>query len=321
MWIPGKAVKCWTPIATLNGQACDTTNALHQQVRVPVGKLRSWSATESQLELLKSAAESGSSIRLKTPKIFARYARVPIPDTEVDGEGIPDAHPEAACSHVAHGAGVVTYRFTVGMIVECLRLMWDLKNVAKSKLDHIVSRVWRMTLTPEQSEQLINDLQAKRIVLPQYASLHESSIRIDIMYSLYLRQKFKNSSGHLHLTCDASPQGPVNIFCARATTYSWPQSMSAEEVASLNIGEHRHMRHLPMSALGYKASTANYKAANLIQKLKVEVGTTARFDEIRLMVRSMTTDQGAESFIVDMGAAIAHSAPSTSWARLMKENK
>jgi len=104
---------------------------------------------------------------------------------------------------------------------------------------------------------------------------------------------------------------------------SWNRSGSIEE--QLKLDPSRSVaRHLPLSSLGYGVASLQHKAANFCQKLMMEVGTTALFNQFRNEVVGYTSDGGVDFGVVDASILSNDSVQFEQWWQLIddiKENR
>jgi hypothetical protein len=164
--IESEASKRWTPIATFSGRLSDAVLNLHRHVGVAVKSLRAWMVPHTAVQPLLS----GNVTSLRTQLSYARFAHLPLPDAEphavddAQGDVGADGGNEPPRSYITLAKGAISYRFTLPMVIEGLRLMWSLKNAEATPLSEIAKRVWRMTLPRDEVRRLEADLASQKIV-------------------------------------------------------------------------------------------------------------------------------------------------------------
>lgn len=151
--------------------------------------------------------------------------------------------------------------------------------------------------------------------------LYEACPKLDVLYSVFMRTELRRFSSARYLMADSSPQKKFNIGCGRQIVISWPPGLSDAECLGLDLAQFRYEQNLPLSAFGYGAASATYKAANFAQKLMLESGGGAAFDKMRNEVMSYTSDGGVDQVVPDSGLPLATGANLNSWFTLMEQVK
>lgn len=239
---------------------------------------------------------------LTTPTDAVRILRIPLPPQHmqpVTPPAGPPANPAALANTTTHRSTWkgVAYEFDFRTIVNAIRLKQKLKS-SNVDIGEVCSIVWDLSLPPHTASAM-HDLRASgKLILPKRSVVQEAQIKLDICYSLLRRFEMTHMASARYVVPDSSPQAGYDILCIVEDTFSWPLGMPPAARAALDPQACLARRTLPLSTLGYGASSALHKSANLAHILKIESGDD--YDRRRLEVKAIVSDQGAESAIADM---------------------
>jgi hypothetical protein len=305
-------VKRWYHVSRFASHLiCPQALQLHRSSGIAVGSRRMWRLSLIIVALLLA----GSISCVVSPRsVLVCFSSLVIrPKLNFDALALPEAV-EIPADDVpitlapAHNTlklnAFTQYRFKVRALIVGLRLMWAVKDIVKTPLATLCNFASQLSLATPCSEKVQQWIGDGTITLPKKSVMYESCVKLDVLFSLFLRSLLPSTSHARYLSNDSSPQKGWNISCGRVILFAWRNKMSHAEVAHLDMKSCRSDRNMPLSTLGYGAASLQHKAANFCQKLMAEAGSTAAFDQVRKEVVGYTSDGGVDFGIVD--ACILH---------------
>jgi hypothetical protein len=311
--LPAGATLKWVPVTFFTGDGLDIVCQMHLEHTVIFGSTKLWILPEFILGEM-----SNDRATLITPMNYGYYSGLSSFISTLEVQHIPTEalhEIQIAQNHVPCNNSITKYRFKVPVLLECLRMLFAIKDLKRTPLFNIVKSAWRISLPTPECTALEAAVNNGVLILPKTTVLQSACVKLDMFYSLYQRRVLAASTGYIYLSADASKMKGWNIMCARIITILWPRSFSDSQASEIDLSKHRRDRHLPLSSLGHGAASGSYKCANVVHKLILEAGKS--FEFVRFLVKGFTSDQGVEEIIADFGAAISPLCNLTDWANIM----
>lgn len=109
-------------------------------------------------------------------------------------------------------------------------------------------------------------------------------------------------------------------MCYHWVTPAVEKGASASDVAKEIVDPTKYeSRHFPLTSLGYGAAGSFEKACNFAHCLCLESGETDLLHKLRHQIRGVTSDQGVESAIAEVGLAVSPVCSVAEWAEGVRE--
>ena len=185
--------------------------------------------------------------------------------------------------------------FDVDVLIETLRLSWQLQSIRNDTIDSVINRATAIVCGSGVRNAVSAALSSGKARVPRRSMLLDAAVKIDVYYSLYQRQRTLLLKGFRIDSQDSSPQSGFNILCSRTIEYQWPKTMSVEDIAASDWSLHRVERYLVLSSLGYGAGNTLHRARNYVHKKKLEAGSSEAFDQVCDETIGYVSDQGTDA--------------------------
>ena len=280
------ASKRWTQVCNLCVGECDEVLRVHQEHSIRPGSMKGWLFSEKQIADIKF----GDMKFVVTNQTCATNARVPMPDADDVLDCVPQKDPNATpVAQPLMGRlntrywgrnSWIPHEFDVDVIVDTIRMCWNLRSTSNERIISVITHALKMTLDEGNFAEMKAKLENGNLVLPKKSTILTAMVKIDVLYSVFLRTEVEKRTGHRYISADASSQHKVNILCARMISYLWPKTLSDEEAMDVDLAQIKVDRNLTLSTHGYGAASAKHKVPNMCKKVMIESGTMELFKQV-----------------------------------------
>ena len=184
-------------------------------------------------------------------------------------------------------------------------MCWNLRSTSNERIKAVITHALKM------DEKNFAEMKAKvengTLALPSKSVILTAMVKIDVLYSVFLRTEVENRTGHRYISADASSQHKVNILCARMISYLWPKTLSDEEAMDVDLAQIKVDRNMTLSTRGYGAASAKHKVPNMCKKVMIESGTMELFKQVYGEVEGYVLEEkDLKTFII-----VAHGTTNT----------